>query len=137
MINTSPKKVHFLNQNNGEIPRICVIDPETINPHEFCYECSKHGPDFCLGKLLIKDFNDEPHFPSNNTLISGRIEINMLFNTKDEIKRKTRDWKIHKAVRIPVDIHGRNKTFTVTVKPKSACRLEFVDHLWIPFLYQP
>ena len=38
---------------------------------------------------------------------------------------------------IPVDIHERNKMFTVTVKPKNACKLEFVDHLWLPFLDQP
>ena len=61
----------------------------------------------------------------------------MLFNTKDEGKRKICDLKIHKAIRIPVDIHERNRTFTVTVQPKSACKLEFVDHLWIPFIYQP
>ena len=27
--------------------------------------------------------------------------------------------------------------FFVTVQPKNACKLEFVDHLWIPFLDQP
>ena len=38
------------------------IDPEKINPHDVCYQCSKHGPDFLFGKLRIEDFIDEPHF---------------------------------------------------------------------------
>ena len=38
---------------------------------------------------------------------------------------------------IPVDIHEQNKKFTVTVQPKSSCKLEIVDHLWLPFLDQP
>ena len=63
--------------------------------------------------------------------------MNLLFKTKDEIKRRRCDRKIHKAVRVPVVIHHRNKNFTVTVLPKNACKLEFVDHLWIPFLDQP
>ena len=45
--------------------------------------------------------------------------------------------KIHKAVIIPFDIHEINKKFTVIVQPKNACKLEFVDHLWIPFNDQP
>ena len=40
-------------------------------------------------------------------------------------------------MRISVDINERNKKFTVTVKPKHACKLEFVDHIWLPFLDQP
>ena len=40
-------------------------------------------------------------------------------------------------MRIPVDIHERNKKFTVTVQPKNACKLEFLDHFWLPFLDQP
>ena len=55
--------MYILNQIYGEIPRSDVIDTETLNHYELCYQCSKHGP-FCLfGKLRIKDFNDEPHFP--------------------------------------------------------------------------
>ena len=26
---------------------------------------------------------------------------------------------------------------SVTVQPKNACKLEFADHLWMPFLDQP
>ena len=37
---------------------------------------------------------------------------------------------------IPVDIHQTNKKFSDTVQPKNACKLEFSDHLWIPFLDQ-
>ena len=51
--------------------------------------------------------------------IGGQIEINMLFNTKDERKRSRCDRKIHKAMRITVDIHERNKNFAVTVQPKQ------------------
>ena len=40
--------------------------------------------------------------------ISSRIEMNMLFKNKDEIKRTMCDRKIHKAMRINVDIHERN-----------------------------
>ena len=61
----------------------------------------------------------------------------MLFETKDVRKRRRCDRKIHKDMRIPVDIHERNKKFTVTVQLKNACNLEFVDHLWLPFLDQP
>ena len=38
---------------------------------------------------------------------------------------------------IPVDIHEKNKKFTVTVQPKNAYELEFVYHLWLPFFDQP
>ena len=63
--------------------------------------------------------------------------MNMLFKTKDERKISRCDRNIHKAMRIPVDIHEWNKKFTVTVQPKNACKLEFLDHLWLPFLDQP
>ena len=55
--------------------------------------------------------------------------MNLLFNTNYLRKRCRCDRKIHKATRIPVDIHERNKNFTVTAQPKNACKLEFVDHL--------
>ena len=57
--------------------------------------------------------------------------MNMLFKTEGDVIKK-----IHKAMIIPVDIHERNKKFTVTVQPKNACKLEFVDHLWLPFIDQ-
>ena len=60
----------------------------------------------------------------------------MLFKTKDIRKRRRGDIKIHKAMRIPDDIHKRNKNLAVTVQPKNACRLEFVDHLWLTSLDQ-
>ena len=40
-------------------------------------------------------------------------------------------------MRIPVDIHERNEKFTITVQPKNACKLEFVDNLWPLFFDQP
>ena len=52
------------------------------------------------------------------------------------VRNKRRcDRKIHNAMIIPVDIDG--KKVTVIVQQKNACKLEFVDHLWLPFLHQP
>ena len=62
--------------------------------------------------------------------------MNMSFKTKHVIKRRIWDKKIHKDMRITVDIHERNKNFTATVQPKNACILEVEDHLWLPFLDQ-
>ena len=55
-------KMQILNQNNEEIPKSAFMGLETINPHYLCHQCSKHGPDCLFIKLIIKDFNDEPHF---------------------------------------------------------------------------
>ena len=70
-------------------------------------------------------------------LISSQIKIDMLFKAKDVRKGRICDRKIHKDMKIPVDIHERNKKFIVTVQPKNACKLEFVDNLLLPFLDQP
>ena len=70
-------------------------------------------------------------------IISSRIELNMLFKTKDVIKISRCDRKIHKSIRIPVEVHEINKRFTVTVQPRNACKLEFIYHLWLPVLDQP
>ena len=40
-------------------------------------------------------------------------------------------------MRIPVDIHQKNKKFFVTIQPKNECKLESADHLWLPFPDQP
>ena len=87
-MNTSHNNVHFLNQINGKIPRSGVIDPETINSHDFCYQCSKHGLDCLFGKLRIKYFNDEPYFPNKKQLISCQIKMNRLFKTEAVRKRR-------------------------------------------------
>ena len=63
--------------------------------------------------------------------------MNVLFKTKGVIKRRRYDRKIHKAMIIPVGIHYRNKKFTITVQPKNACKLEFIDHSWLTFIDQP
>ena len=39
-------------------------------------------------------------------------------------------------MQIPVNIYQRTKKFFVTVQPENACKLEFADHLWLPFLDQ-
>ena len=75
-------------------------------------------------------------FPIKN-LISSRIEMNMLFKTLDERKRRRCDRNIHKAMIIPVYINEGNKKITVTVQQKNACRLEFTDNLWLPVIDQP
>ena len=87
--------------------------------------------------MSIKDFNDKPHFPERVELISCQIQMNTLLKTNYERKRVKCYRSIHKAIRIPVDIHKNNKRFYVTVKPKNACKLESVDHLWPPFLDEP
>ena len=59
-----------------------------------------------------------------------------LFKNNYERKRWRCDKTTHKATRIPVDINQTNKKFYVTVQPKNVCKLEFADHLWLPFLDQ-
>ena len=61
----------------------------------------------------------------------------MLFKTKDVIKISRCDRKIHKSMRILIDIHERNRKFSVTIQPRNTCKLKFVDHLWLQFLDQP
>ena len=63
--------------------------------------------------------------------------MKMLFKAKDVGKRRVCDRKIHKAVIFCIESYERNKKFTVTVQPKKAYKLEFVDHLWLSFLDQP
>ena len=71
--------MHFSNQINGKIPGSGVVDPETINPHDLCYQCSKYGPNLLFVKLRIKDFNDEPHLTKIIKLLSSQIQMNTLF----------------------------------------------------------
>ena len=70
-------------------------------------------------------------------IISSQIKMKMLFKAEDVRKRRIFDRKIHKAMIIPFEIHERNKAFIVTIQPKNARKLEFVDHLWLPFLDEP
>ena len=63
--------------------------------------------------------------------------MNTLFKTYDEIKRMICDKIIHKAIRIPVEIHQTNIKFSATVQLKNACKLELVNYLWLQFLDQP
>ena len=35
-----------------------------MNNNEFCYQCSKYGPEFLFGNLKINDRIDEPYFPA-------------------------------------------------------------------------
>ena len=59
-----------------------------------------------------------------------------VFKTKDENKEISfRNIQI--SMKIIVDSHETNKNFTITVQQKKACKLEFADHLWLPFLDKP
>ena len=40
-------------------------------------------------------------------------------------------------MRIPIEFHQTSKKVSVTVQPKNSCKLEFADHLWLPFIDQP
>ena len=106
MNNTTHKNIRY--KNNGEIPRSDVIYPKTINPHKLFYQCSKYGPDCLFSKLMIKDFNDKPHF-SKKGKISGRTQMNTLLNNNHEEEIKRCDKIIHKAMRVLVEIHQTNK----------------------------
>ena len=63
--------------------------------------------------------------------------MNFLFKNIDGIKRRKYDINIHKDMRIPVDIYQTNKKLLNIFQPKNICKLEFADHLWLPFLDQP
>ena len=43
---------------------------------------------------------------------------------------------IHNAIQTYVEIYQRTKRFFVTVQTKNTCKLEFADHLWLPFFDQ-
>ena len=43
----------------------------------------------------------------------------------------------HKALRITERICQNNDNFFVTVHPRNACKMEFADDLWFPFIGQP
>ena len=43
----------------------------------------------------------------------------------------------HKSMIIPDVIVQTNQKLFATINPKNACKLEFSDHLWLPFLDQP
>ena len=70
----------FFLQINGKIPRSGVINQETINPHDLCYQCSKYGPDVLFCKLRIRSSRYDPCLPSKIKLLSIQINMNILFN---------------------------------------------------------
>ena len=75
MINTTHNNVHFLNQINGDIPIIGVIDQETINPRDLCHQCYKYGSDFLFGKLGMRGSIDEPYFPEKGNYYQAKSKI--------------------------------------------------------------
>ena len=85
---------------------------------------------------MIKDFNDEPHF-AIIFLILSRIQMNILFKTEDEMKRRMCVINIQKYMIINFDVHETNKKFAFIIQPKNACKLEFAYHFWLLFLDQP
>ena len=60
-----------------------------------------------------------------------------MFNNNDVTKVRKYDMNIHKAMRITDGIFQTNKKWLVTIHPKNACKLEFIDRLWLLFLDQP
>ena len=76
-------------------------------------------------------------FLAKRKLVSYKIQMNALFKNSYGIKIRKYDRNIHKAMKITVDIQQTNKKLFVIVQPKSACKQEFADYLWIPILDQP
>ena len=104
---------------NVKIPSSGVIDQETINPHDLCYQCSKYGPDFLFGKLRMIDFRYETCFTSKIKLLSSQIKTNAFFKNINVRKRSICDKNTHNAMWIPVNIYQRTKKFFVTLQPKN------------------
>ena len=73
---------------NEKVLRSVVIDEEEINLYDLSYQFPKHRLDFLFYNLRIKDFIDEQYFPERIKLISSQIQMNALFKTGDEIKKK-------------------------------------------------
>ena len=46
MVDTTHKNFHILDQINGKIHSSCIIDQQTINISDLCYQYSKDGTDF-------------------------------------------------------------------------------------------
>ena len=105
MIDTTHKNVHFKNQINGKITSSGVIDKGKINPRGLCYQCYKDIPDYLFGELIIRYPRDEPHFAAKIKLLSSQIQMNTLFNNKDEIKIRICDRNIHKSMWTPVVVY--------------------------------
>ena len=60
--------------------------------------------------------------------------MNTSFKNINERKIMICDKNMCKAMQINVYVYQINKKFFVTVQPKNARKLEFVDHLWLPFI---
>ena len=69
MIDNTHKNVRLVNQINGKILRNGAIYQKIINPRDLCYQCSKDGPDFLFGKLIIRDSRYEPCFTAKNIIM--------------------------------------------------------------------
>ena len=60
-----------------------------------------------------------------------------MFKENNRRKRKKLNMNKHKDMIIPDHICHNNKMLFVTVNPRNACKMEFGDHLFLPFLDQP
>ena len=83
---------------------------------------------------MIGDPKDEPCFPEKKRFVSCQIQVSTLFKNNYGRKRSRCDRNIQQAVKIPVNISQTNKNLFVTVQPKSACKFEFADRLWVLFI---
>ena len=64
-----------------------MVDQKTINCYDFCYQCSKYGPDFLFGNFRIRDCKDEPCFPEKRKLLSCQMKMKTIFKKKMEQKK--------------------------------------------------
>ena len=63
--------------------------------------------------------------------------MNTMFKKNNGRKIRKLNMNKHKAMRIHNRICQNIKKLFVTVNPRNVCKMEFSDHLWLPFLDQP
>ena len=56
---------------------------KTINPHDLCYQCSKHYPEFLFRKLRIRDCKDKPCSPARRKLLSCKTKMKTIFKKQN------------------------------------------------------
>ena len=60
-----------------------------------------------------------------------------MFKNNNATKKGKLNMNIDKTMRISDGSPHNNKKLYVTVNTKPSCKLEFLDHLWLPFIGQP
>ena len=128
-------KCSFLYHINGEIISNGLIDQKTINPHDFCYHCSKYGPACFFENLRISNFRYEPYFPAKRKLLSCQIKMKTMFKKNNAIKKRKYNMNIHKDMIIKDGVYQNNNDLFVTIHPKTHlnwnCLIIYGCHLLI------